>query len=961
MGRSTDMNGGISHHNNNTNERPKNVGILAMEAYFPATYVRQRDLEEFNGVPAGKYTIGLGQEAMAFTGDREDVNSIALTCVAQLMEKYGIQYEQIGRLEVGTETLVDKSKSTKTVLMSLFADSGNHDVEGVSTINACYGGTAALFNALAWVESSGWDGRYALVVTADIAVYAKGAARPTGGCGAVAMLIGADAPLVIDSSTRTTHSSHFWDFYKPDPYVEFPTVDGQGSQACYLGALDDCYERFSIKQMRKRKCGSFSIADMDHAVFHSPYNKLVQKSFSRLAFLDARRNQDDPKYEKLAKWMNVPLESTLTDRELDLATRDLSKNLHSKMVEPACQSSKKLGNCYTASVYMNLATLVDEVGADLAGSKTLVFSYGSGCMASMFAIHARADSEHDGRFSLQKMQQQLRLVDRLAQREAKSASEYTYYMDVRAKFHGKKDISPTQPLSDLRPGTFYLEKIDHLYQRIYARKPLVDVAASTELAPTSEAAVATDTVPTLRGSGSVLVSGVSAVLPGHEHPQDAGSNLQKLLDGHNCLIQVSDDMKESLLARNIVVQKKGEQANISVTKHEDCIQVASVAHTVDLERDYQIPGAIARSMDQQTQLAIAAGLEALKSAGLVTGVDGNWQLPENLRDDVGVIFATSYPTMQATVQELAQFYNNPEEFAYDRKFLFRVLVLANAQLAQITGARGPNTQINSACAGATQAVGVAQDWLRLGKCQRVLVVYADTASSSELFPWIGGGFRALGAASIASTVEQAALPFDARRNGMIVGSGATGLVLESTPSSKGPSVINGGHHVQLLASHFSNSAYHGASLDVKHVTAEFVRFFVDIENRFGITRKEFATNGVYYSHETFTNASPTASCAYAEITALRAALGPELFPHLLLANTKGFTGHAMAVSFEDVTAVHGLRHQVVPPVVNFEQSDANLGGVLKVSTGGRYPHKYALRFAAGFGSQLAFTLYAVCQ
>jgi hydroxymethylglutaryl-CoA synthase len=58
-----------------------NIGILAMEVYFPSSYVLQADLEEANAVSAGKYTVGLGQEAMAFTGDREDINSIALTVV----------------------------------------------------------------------------------------------------------------------------------------------------------------------------------------------------------------------------------------------------------------------------------------------------------------------------------------------------------------------------------------------------------------------------------------------------------------------------------------------------------------------------------------------------------------------------------------------------------------------------------------------------------------------------------------------------------------------------------------------------------------------------------------------------------------------------------------------------------------------------------------------------------------
>lgn len=88
---------------------------------------------------------------MSTVNDREDVNSISLTCVRNLFIKHKINPKQIGRLEVGTETLIDKSKSVKTTLMELFRESGNHDVEGVSTVNACYGGTNALFNTINWV------------------------------------------------------------------------------------------------------------------------------------------------------------------------------------------------------------------------------------------------------------------------------------------------------------------------------------------------------------------------------------------------------------------------------------------------------------------------------------------------------------------------------------------------------------------------------------------------------------------------------------------------------------------------------------------------------------------------------------------------------------------------------------------------------------------------------------------
>ena len=147
---------------------------------------------------AGKYTIGLGQTKMGFCSDREDVNSLCLTVVKRLLEKTGTKASDVGRMEVGTETIIDKSKSVKSVLMQLFAESGNTDMEGVDSTNACYGGTAALFNSVDWIESSAWDGRLALAVCADIAVYAAGNARPSGGAGAIAMLVGPHAPLVLD-------------------------------------------------------------------------------------------------------------------------------------------------------------------------------------------------------------------------------------------------------------------------------------------------------------------------------------------------------------------------------------------------------------------------------------------------------------------------------------------------------------------------------------------------------------------------------------------------------------------------------------------------------------------------------------------------------------------------------------------------------------------------------------------
>lgn len=138
---------------------PTDVGIIAVEIYFPFLYVDQTELEAFDGISAGKYTIGLGQSQMGFCADQEDINSLCLTVVQRLVERQGISYADIGRLEVGTETIVDKSKSVKSVLMQLFVDSDNTEVEGIDSTNACYGGTAALFNSVNWIESSSWDGK----------------------------------------------------------------------------------------------------------------------------------------------------------------------------------------------------------------------------------------------------------------------------------------------------------------------------------------------------------------------------------------------------------------------------------------------------------------------------------------------------------------------------------------------------------------------------------------------------------------------------------------------------------------------------------------------------------------------------------------------------------------------------------------------------------------------------------
>ncbi|ORY92633.1 hydroxymethylglutaryl-CoA synthase [Leucosporidium creatinivorum] len=443
-------------------ERPQNVGVHAIDVYFPLRCIAESDLEAFDGVSAGKYTIGLGQERMAFCDDREDINSFGLTVTKSLLDKYQIPTSSIGRIDVGTETLIDKSKSVKTVLMDLFGD--NTDIEGIDSKNACYGGTAALFNAVNWIESSSWDGRYALVVAGDIAIYAEGGARPVGGAGAVAMLIGPNAPIVLES-VHGSHMANVYDFYKPRLSSEYPEVDGPLTQTCYPGALERSYDAFRVKES-KRKGGKgdmadVSLEDFDYVVFHSPYGKLVQKGFARLLYNDYLSNPTAERFADIpAHLKDLPRSETLLNKEVEKAFVTASKDLFKAKTQPSTLTSKKLGNMYAASVYGSLASLLDTVpSAELQEKRIALYSYGSGLAASFFTMRVKGSTEE--------MQKNLNLAERLSKTEVRPCTEYVAALQLREDKHNIDNWTPDGLITDIAEGAYYLVKNDEHHRRTY--------------------------------------------------------------------------------------------------------------------------------------------------------------------------------------------------------------------------------------------------------------------------------------------------------------------------------------------------------------------------------------------------------------------------------------------------------------------------------------------------------------
>jgi len=380
--------------------------------------------------------------------------------------------------------------------MDLFAESGNYDIEGIDSKNACYGSTAAVFNAINWVESSSWDGRNAIVFAGDIAIYAEGSARPAGGAGACAMLIGPNAPIVFECeqpfrsiyknqhscsvrrlismcllitllmiATHGNHMANTYDFYKPKLDSEYPEVDGPLSISTYIWALDGSYKSYRSKVAKKGV--DFTLDSVDYPVFHSPYGKMVQKGHGRFLYNDFVANPNHQKFSSVPAEdiLKVNYKASLTDKVIEKTFIGVGKAEYAKRVEPSMRCSKRCGNMYTASLYGGLASVLSSVDpAILKGKKISMFAYGSGFASSFYTMTVKGDTTE--------IREKMDLVNRLASMKVVPCQEYVEAMLLREKNHNAGQYTPTGSLDNIWPGAYYLEEIDAKYRRKYGRKPL---------------------------------------------------------------------------------------------------------------------------------------------------------------------------------------------------------------------------------------------------------------------------------------------------------------------------------------------------------------------------------------------------------------------------------------------------------------------------------------------------------
>ncbi len=373
------------------------VGIDAIEIRsgklkldLPGTFAPQK------GDDPEKYTKGLGLTNSSFPDVYEDIVTMGANAAKRLMDRKGLTPDDVGRIDVATESAFDHSKPVSTYiagcLEGVYDDDFTHANKGERKF-ACVAGTQAVDDAYNWIRAGRNRGRSALVIATDTALYARGdPGEATQGAGAVAMLIDADPDLVELSIHQGYGSKDETDFLKPNQ--QFPSVDGKRSMQVYLSRMREALEDYESVS------GKIYLDDFAYAPFHTPFPGMVRKA-ALLAYRHVIR--DTTHEDELAGEIGrQPREDEYADREAyeeairgymdELKTTDQYRTWYDDAVEPTLGLAREVGNWYTGSVHIARVSALRnalERDREFVGDTLLVASYGSGAQAEIHAETVR--------------------------------------------------------------------------------------------------------------------------------------------------------------------------------------------------------------------------------------------------------------------------------------------------------------------------------------------------------------------------------------------------------------------------------------------------------------------------------------------------------------------------------------------------------------------------------------------
>ncbi len=338
----------------------------------------------------------------------------------------------------------------------------------------------------------------------------------------------------------------------------------------------------------------------------------------------------------------------------------------------------------------------------------------------------------------------------------------------------------------------------------------------------------------------------------------------------------------------------------------------------------------AKRSDPYTQYAMAAAVEAMRDAGLESG--------GYVPDATGVIVGSGIGGLKTFEDQ----HNNYRDLGPNRISPFFVPMfitdIAAGVISMRFNARGPNFATVSACASSAHAVGVAFRAIQYGDADVMIAGGAEAAVT----PMAIGGFANMTALSQRNDdPARASRPFDAGRDGFVLGEGAGIVVLEEY-----------GHAMRRGARIYGEVVGYGATGDAYHLTGQ-------PENHEGLQRamrRALEDGGLAPSDVQYVNAHGTSTPLNDpnESRGIRAVFGDHA-DELIVSSTKSCHGHMLGATgaVELIATALALRDQVAPPTINFETADPECDLNYSPNTPTSLAIEAAISNSSGFGGHNA--------
>ena len=313
-----------------------------------------------------------------------------------------------------------------------------------------------------------------------------------------------------------------------------------------------------------------------------------------------------------------------------------------------------------------------------------------------------------------------------------------------------------------------------------------------------------------------------------------------------------------------------------------------------------------RRMDKFAQYAIVASDEAIKDSGITL---------ENVnKHRVGVIWGAGIGGLQTFQDEVMNYAAGDGTPRFNPFFIPKMIAdIAPGHISMRNGFMGPNYTTVSACASSANALVDAFNYIRLGMCDVIV------SGGSEAAVTIAGmgGFNSMQALSTRNeSPETASRPFDATRDGFVLGEGAGALVLEEYE-----------HAIARGAKIYCEVGGGGLSSDAYHLTAphpEGIGVIAVMEN----CLRDAGMKPEDVDHIN-THGTSTPLGDYAESKAIEHVFGEHAYT-MNLNSTKSMTGHLLgaAGAIETISSILSIKHGIVPPTINHFTDDENINSKL---------------------------------